>query len=143
MTWNGCDQLRSEEPAHSPTLITSPPLLFSSPVMFTVKASYKHETRKFSFDSDSFPSYTQLHEQVRSCSVPSLFLVLISSPPSSLGSSLLLIPQSFLVCSSPRIPRPLGPSSSPSGSPTLMNLSVARPPIATKPGPVLRCGLLS
>lgn len=32
--------------------------------MFTVKASYKHETRKFSFDSDSFPTYTQLHEQL-------------------------------------------------------------------------------
>lgn len=32
--------------------------------MFTVKASYKNETRKFSFDSDSFPTYTQLHEQL-------------------------------------------------------------------------------
>jgi len=32
--------------------------------MFIVKASYKHETRKFSFESESFPTYTQLHEQV-------------------------------------------------------------------------------
>lgn len=49
--------------------------------MFTVKASYKHETRKFSFDSDSFPSYTQLHEQVGLCSVLSLFAMLIYSLP--------------------------------------------------------------
>ena len=59
--------------------------------MFTVKASYKHETRKFSFDSDSFPTYTQLHEQVRSRSVRSLFSMLISPFPSWLGSSLSLI----------------------------------------------------
>ena len=43
-------------------------LLLPSPIMFTVKALYKHETRKFSFDSDSFPTYTQLHEQVSSYS---------------------------------------------------------------------------
>lgn len=49
--------------------------------MFTVKASYKHETRKFSFDSDSFPSYTQLHEQVKSSPVPSLLLMLIFALP--------------------------------------------------------------
>lgn len=59
--------------------------------MFTVKASYKHETRKFSFDSDSFPTYTQLHGQVRFLSVQSLFAMLIFLPPSSLESSLSLI----------------------------------------------------
>lgn len=59
--------------------------------MFTVKASYKQETRKFSFDSDAFPTYTQLHEQVRSRSVRTLFTMLISPFPSSFESSPSLI----------------------------------------------------
>lgn len=59
--------------------------------MFTVKASYKHETRKFSFESDSFPTFTQLHEQVRSSLVWSLFAMLIFQLPSSLESSQSLI----------------------------------------------------
>src|SRR5258708_22783737 len=32
--------------------------------MFTVKATYRSETRKFSFSSPSFPTYTQLSDQV-------------------------------------------------------------------------------
>lgn len=59
--------------------------------MFTVKASYKHETRKFSFESDSFPTYTQLHEQVCSHPVWSLFAMLIFQLSSLLESSPLLI----------------------------------------------------
>jgi hypothetical protein len=47
-------------------------------VMFTVKATYRSETRKFSFPFSTFPSYTQLNDQV----LPSL-----SSPFSSLTHS--------------------------------------------------------
>ena len=32
--------------------------------MFTVKATYRSETRKFSFPDSSFPTYNQIHEQV-------------------------------------------------------------------------------
>lgn len=35
-----------------------------SPVMFTVKATYRSETRKFSFPFSTFPTYTQLNDQV-------------------------------------------------------------------------------
>lgn len=35
-----------------------------SPVMFTVKATYRSETRKFSFPFSSFPTYNQLNDQV-------------------------------------------------------------------------------
>jgi hypothetical protein len=36
-----------------------------SPVMFTVKATYRSETRKFSFPFSTFPSYALLNDQVR------------------------------------------------------------------------------
>ena len=88
MTSCGTHSLRTPR-ALLNTLISSSSLSFAT--MFTVKASYKHETRKFTFDSDSFPTYTQLHEQVRSRHAKSLFAMLIYPSSSSLESSPLLI----------------------------------------------------
>ena len=45
--------------------------------MFTIKATYRSETRKFTFPDSSFPTYTQIHEQV----FPSLVLHTHSKPP--------------------------------------------------------------
>ncbi len=38
--------------------------------MFTIKATYRSETRKFTFPDSSFPTYNQIHEQVS----PSFFI---------------------------------------------------------------------
>ena len=46
-------------------------------IMFTIKATYRSETRKFTFSDSSFPTYSQIHEQV----FPSLFLHSLSNPP--------------------------------------------------------------
>ena len=35
-----------------------------SAAMFTLKATYRSETRKFTFSDSSFPTYNQIHEQV-------------------------------------------------------------------------------
>ena len=32
--------------------------------MFTIKATYRSETRKFSFPDSSFPTYSQISDQV-------------------------------------------------------------------------------
>jgi len=32
--------------------------------MFTIKATYRSETRKFSFSNSSFPTYSQINDQV-------------------------------------------------------------------------------
>lgn len=38
--------------------------------MFTVKATYRGETRKFTFESNSFPTYQELYNQVRVSTPP-------------------------------------------------------------------------
>jgi hypothetical protein len=43
--------------------------------MFTVKATYRSETRKFSFPFSTFPTYSQLNDQV---AIPSLLFSLLS-----------------------------------------------------------------
>lgn len=53
----------------------------SLPVMFTVKATYRSETRKFTFPSPSFPTYSQINDQVNS-------LFLLFSPLSSYFAAL-------------------------------------------------------
>lgn len=61
----------------------APSLSSLSSVMaaFTVKATYRTETRKFSFSDNVFPTYDQLYKQVRSMqslTTPSSVLTLAS-----------------------------------------------------------------
>lgn len=71
-----------------------------SPVMFTVKATYRSETRKFSFPFSTFPSYTLLNDQV--CSLSLLFYPL-SPPPSFLVYFQLARPIILLASFSPSL----------------------------------------
>jgi hypothetical protein len=58
--------------------------------MFTIKATYRSETRKFTFADSSFPSYNQINEQVH---LPPLLSVPSLTPFRSLSGSFLLVPR--------------------------------------------------
>lgn len=58
-------------------------------IMFTIKATYRSETRKFTFPDSSFPTYNQIHEQV----FPSFFITCPHLTPfPSFSESFLLAP---------------------------------------------------
>ena len=48
--------------------------------MFTVKATYRSEIRKFSFPTSSFPTYSQINDQVNTLPPHLAFLVLTVLP---------------------------------------------------------------
>ena len=74
---------------------------------FTVKATYRSETRKFSFPDSTFPTYDQLYSQVSTPVSPRSCMMTYRSPHSCIGSSPYPTPSIYPSFSSPLVILPM------------------------------------
>ena len=89
---------------HRRGLLSAPPLQQSTAMAaFTVKATYRSETRKFSFSDPFFPSYDELYSQVSTCTSPRVRMYDLPQPCSCIGFSPYPTPSIYQSFYSPRI----------------------------------------